>query len=326
MVASAGNNRSDDDLAAARAVLNGEAEALRQMATSITLEFSEAVSRILEANGRVICVGLGKSGHVARKIAATLSSTGTAAYFVHPVEASHGDLGMIQSNDVVLALSRSGETAELDDLVQFTRRFDVCLIAMTTTRDSALGAAADIVLEIPNAPEACAETKAPTTSTTLMIALGDALAVALLKRRGFDAQNFKMFHPGGKLGAMLKTVGDIMRAGDAAPLIESGRSLGEGVSIISEKGFGCVSVVDGEGRLVGVITDGDLRRMISSGRTVATVDEAMTKNPVTAAEGDLAAAVLQIMNERKITQVFVLANGAPVGIAHLHDILRAGIA
>ncbi|MEZ5920001.1 MAG: KpsF/GutQ family sugar-phosphate isomerase [Parvularculaceae bacterium] len=326
MAASAGNNGSDDDLAAAKAVLNGEADALRQMAASITPEFSETVSRILEANGRVICVGLGKSGHVARKIAATLSSTGTAAYFVHPVEASHGDLGMIQSNDIVLALSRSGETAELDDLVQFTRRFDVCLIAMTAARDSALGAAADIVLEIPDAPEACAETNAPTTSTTLMIALGDALAVALLKRRGFDAQNFKMFHPGGKLGAMLKTVGDIMRSGEAAPLVKSGRSLGEGVSIISEKGFGCVGVVDEKGKLIGVITDGDLRRMISAGRTVSTVNEAMTKNPVTAAESDLAAAVLQTMNERKITQIFVVENGAPVGIAHLHDILRAGIA
>ena len=317
--------RNVDYLAVAREVLTAEAYALGGLAQSLGPEFGAAVEKILSAEGRVICVGLGKSGHVARKIAATLSSTGTAAYFVHPSEASHGDLGMIQASDVVLAISRSGETSEMDDLIQYTRRFDVTLIAMTASPDSALGRAADIVLNLTDAPEACAETHAPTTSTTLSMALGDALAVALLRGRGFDADSFKLYHPGGKLGAMLKTAGDIMRSGGDVPAVAASATLGEALNVLSAKGLGCVAVLDGEGRLSGIITDGDLRRLIASGRTPATAEEAMTANPVSASPKLLAGALLQMMNDRKITQVPVVEDGRLAGVVHMHDVLKAGV-
>ncbi len=313
------------DVQVARDVLATEAEAIVQMASELGAEFVEAVDRIINANGRVICVGIGKSGHVARKIAATLASTGTPAYFVHPTEASHGDLGMIQADDVVLALSRSGETSELDDLVQYTRRFGVTLIGMSARRDSALGRASDVMLAIPDAPEACAETKAPTTSTTLSIALGDALAVALLRRRGFNASSFKTFHPGGKLGALLKTASDLMQTGAVVPLAPHGATLREGLAVLSEKNLGCVGVVSSDGRLVGMVTDGDLRRLIASDRTAEFVQDMMTANPVVVEPGTLAASVLQTMNAKKITQIFVVDDQRPVGIVHMHDILKAGL-
>jgi arabinose-5-phosphate isomerase len=317
------NASSDIDIG--RSVLKLEADALMLQADGLGEEFVRAVDAIFGVRGRVICAGIGKSGHVARKIAATLSSTGTASYFVHPTEASHGDLGMIQTSDVLIALSRSGETAELDDLVQYSRRFSVTLVAMTAVRDSALGRAADIVLAIPNAPEACEETRAPTTSTTLMMALGDALAVAVLRRRGFDAGNFKILHPGGKLGAMLKTAADLMHKESEMPLIASGAALNDGLEEISAKKFGCVGVVDATGALAGVITDGDVRRMVARRDTPTRVDDAMTRSPVTVEQSTLAASVLQLMNERKVTQVFVAEAGKPVGIIHLHDLLRAGL-
>ncbi len=256
-----------------------------------------------------------------------MASTGTPAYFVHPTEASHGDLGMVAPNaDVVLALSRSGETAELNDIVAFTRRFGVALIAMTADPNSALAAAADHVLVLPDAPEACAEVAAPTTSTTLMMALGDALAVALLRRRGFDAEQFKLVHPGGRLGAMLTTARDLMQSGDATPLAPLGASLTEAVAEMSAKGLGCVGVVDGAGALCGIVTDGDLRRMLAAGRADATVDAVMTRAPTVVAPGALAATALQIMNDKRITQLFVVEDGAPLGVLHMHDVLRAGIA
>lgn len=314
------------DIDIAKDVLAREAAALGVLADSLDESFSGVVSRIMKVNGRVICVGVGKSGHIARKIAATLSSTGTAAYFVHPTEASHGDLGMIQVNDVVFALSRSGETTELDDLIQYTRRFGVGLIAMTGQGGSSLARAADHVLLIPEVPEACEETQAPTTSTTMMLALGDALAIALLRRRSFDSSHFKLFHPGGRLGAMLKTAADLMHSGSLVPLVASGTSLADGLGELSEKGFGCVGITDADGRLAGVLTDGDLRRMIAANRQAVTVDEIMTPRPSTVRPGELAGALLQIMNDRKITQLFVVEDGRPVGIIHMHDILRAGVA
>lgn len=313
------------DVAVAQEVLKCEADALLEMASSLGDDFSMAVDCIIKAPGRVICVGIGKSGHIARKIAATFASTGTPAYFVHPTEASHGDLGMIQADDIVLALSRSGETSELDDLVQYTRRFAVPLIGLTAKRDSALGRAADIVLQIPDAPEACAETKAPTTSTTLSIALGDALAVALLRRRGFDAGNFKTFHPGGKLGAMLKTASDLMQAGDALPLVKKGSSLAAGLQEMSAKNLGCVGVVDDDTRLVGIVTDGDLRRVLAGGEAPDLVDGAMTERPVVVDPTTLAASILQVMNDKKITQIFVIDDARPVGVIHMHHILKAGL-
>lgn len=313
------------DLATARRVLAMERDALEALSAALDARFSAAVETILDARGRVICAGVGKSGHVARKIAATMASTGTPAMFVHPTEASHGDLGMVSQGDVVLALSRSGETSELSDLIHYTRRFAIPLIGMTAQKTSALGSSSDIALLIPDAPEACAETNAPTTSTTLMMALGDALAVALLERRGFKADNFKVFHPGGKLGAMLRTAADLMHVGERLPLVKTGASVREGVAEISAKGFGVVGVVDGAGRLAGIVTDGDLRRHIATGTDAKSVDDIMTRGPFVAGPGDLAANVLRAMNDKKITQVFVVEDGKPAGLLHMHDFLRAGV-
>jgi arabinose-5-phosphate isomerase len=310
----------------ARRALTIESEALSALAASLGAEFVRCVEIMLATEGRIICVGVGKSGHVARKIAATLSSTGAPALFVHPTEASHGDLGAIRKGDSILALSRSGETSELSDIVHYARRFGVPLIAMTANGGSTLGRAADLVLLLPEAPEACSETQAPTTSTTMMMGLGDALAVALLQRRGFDASAFKIFHPAGALGAMLKTASDVMRTADARPLASSGAKLADAIGEIGAKKLGCVGVVDAHGVLVGVITDGDLRRLLASGRTAASVDDVMTRKPVTVPPEALAGAVLAMMNEKAITQVFVTDGGAPVGIVHLHDLLRAGLA
>jgi arabinose-5-phosphate isomerase len=313
------------DLDIAKRVLTLEAAALNQLAGSLGAEFERATDALISVKGRVICAGIGKSGHVARKIAATFASTGTAALFVHPAEASHGDLGMIAAGDAVLALSKSGDTSELSDLVHYTRRFGVKLVAMTAERNSALAKAADVALILPDAPEACAETRAPTTSTTLMMALGDALAVALLERRGFQASDFRTFHPRGKLGAMLLKASDVMRAGKDLPLIKSGAPLADGVAEISRGGAGCVGVLSG-GLLIGVITDGDIRRMVAKGKIASAVDEAMTRVPVTAAPDALAASVLHTMNEKKITQVFVVEGARPAGLIHLHDLIRAGVA
>jgi arabinose-5-phosphate isomerase len=320
------------DIAIGRRVLEVEIRALEALGSSLDGVFVRAVETVAGARGRVICTGIGKSGHVARKIAATLASTGTQAHFVHASEASHGDLGMISPEDVVLALSKSGETAELSDIIAYTRRFSIPLVGLTARAESALGRAADVCLLIPDAPEACAETNAPTTSTTLMMALGDALAVALLERRGFKADHFKVYHPGGRLGAMLRTAGDLMHTGDELPLTPAGSSLAQGVGVISEKGFGIVGVVDSNERLVGIVTDGDLRRHLASGARADTVDEVMTRTPQVAHPRDLAASLLRQMNEREsggrrrpITQLFVVEEGRPVGLIHLHDLLRAGV-
>jgi arabinose-5-phosphate isomerase len=314
------------DLAIARRVLAMETAALNTLADRLDDRFVQALDIIYAATGRVICAGVGKSGHVARKIAATMASTGTPAAFVHPTEASHGDLGMIAPGDVVLALSRSGETAELSDLIHYTRRFGVPLIGMTAQAGSTLAQASDVALLIPDAPEACAETKAPTTSTTLMMALGDALAVALLERRGFKAQDFRVLHPGGRLGAMLSTAADLMHAGADLPLAPLGASIADGVAEITARGFGVVGVTDPDGRLVGVVTDGDLRRFIATGRTASTVDEVMTRAPFSVAGDTLAASLLKEMHDRRITVVFVLEAGRPVGLVHMHDLLKAGVA
>ena len=314
------------DIAIARRVLTLEIDALKALAAGLDDQFPAAVEAILRAKGRIICTGIGKSGHVARKIAATMASTGTQALFVHATEASHGDLGMISTDDVVLALSKSGETSELSDVIHYTRRFAIPLIAMTAKRESALGSAGDIKLIIPDAAEACAETNAPTTSTTLMIALGDALAVALLERRGFKADDFKQFHPGGKLGSMLRSAADLMHGADQLPLIPVGTPFREGVQRISEKGFGVVGVVDTIGHLKGIVTDGDLRRFIASGGVATKIEDVMTKSPLTVAPETLAAAVLRTMNERKVTALFVLSEGRPIGLIHMHDLLKAGVA
>ena len=313
-------------IATARRVLALETGALALMATQLDDKFVQAVETVLAAKGRVICTGIGKSGHVARKIAATMASTGTQAYFVHATEASHGDLGMIGQGDVILALSKSGETKELADLLHYARRYSIPIIGMTAKADSTLGRAADILLAIPDAAEACAETNAPTTSTTLMMALGDALAVALLESKGFKADHFKVYHPGGKLGAMLRTAADVMHKSAELPLVAAGTPFIEAVKSMTGKGFGVLGVIAKDGLLAGIVTDGDLRRYLTSGKTVATIDEVMTKSPRTAAPDSLAADILRTMNERKITQIFVLDAGKPVGLIHMHDLLKSGLA
>ena len=313
-------------IATARRVLALETGALALMATQLDDKFVQAVETVLAAKGRVICTGIGKSGHVARKIAATMASTGTQAYFVHATEASHGDLGMIGQGDVILALSKSGETKELADLLHYARRYSIPIIGMTAKADSTLGRAADVLLAIPDAAEACAETNAPTTSTTLMMALGDALAVALLESKGFKADHFKVYHPGGKLGAMLRTAADVMHKSAELPLVAAGTPFIEAVQSMTGKGFGVLGVIAKDGLLAGIVTDGDLRRYLTSGKTVSTIDEVMTKSPRTAAPDSLAADILRTMNERKITQIFVLDAGKPVGLIHMHDLLKSGLA
>ncbi|HEV7690938.1 MAG TPA: KpsF/GutQ family sugar-phosphate isomerase [Hyphomonadaceae bacterium] len=313
-------------IATARRVLSMEQDALGALSRGLGQDFVQAVETILAAKGRVICTGIGKSGHVARKMAATFASTGTQAYFVHANEASHGDLGMISPGDVVIALSKSGESNELTDILHYTRRFGIPLIAMTAKPTSTLGAAATIRLLIPDAPEACAETNAPTTSTTLMLALGDALAVALLESRGFKADQFKVYHPGGKLGAMLRTAGDVMHTSAELPVVASGMAFIDAVNAMTKKGFGVLGVTTPDGKLAGMVTDGDLRRYLTSGSKAETIDEVMTRAPRTAEPGTLAADLLRTMNERKITQIFVLDAGKPVGLIHMHDLLKAGIA
>lgn len=319
--------RSGVALAAARRVITTEARALDALAASLGEPFSVAVDTLETTRGRVVLAGVGKSGHVARKIAATMASTGTPAQFVHPTEASHGDLGMIAQGDSLLALSKSGETQELGDLIHFTRRFGIPLIAMTTGATSTLARAADTVLLLPDVPEACAETSAPTTSTTLMMALGDALAVALLERRGFTADSFRHFHPGGKLGAMLKRVKDLMHTRESIPLIAQGSSLADGLNVLSAKGFGCVGVCDRAGRLTGLVTDGDIRRLVARAGQAANIDDVMTRSPLTVTPETLASNALRLMNERKISQFIVVdADQMPVGVIHLHDFLKAGVA
>ncbi len=288
--------------------------------------FADTVDLIRQAKGRVIVTGLGKSGHVARKFAATLASTGTPAFFVHAAEASHGDLGMITTDDVILAVSWSGEQSEMKNLVNYSARFAIPMIALTSNAQSSLGQAARIVLELPKAREACPHNLAPTTSTLMQAAIGDALAIALLESRGFTALEFANFHPGGKLGAMLKHTSDLMHTGDELPLKPLGTTMSDALKEMTAKGFGCVAIVDARGAIAGIITDGDLRRQMRPDLLSATVEEIMTRNPKTIARDSLASEALELLNSSKITTLVVTDAGKPVGIIHLHDLLRAGVA
>jgi arabinose-5-phosphate isomerase len=287
--------------------------------------FTAAVDTIRGARGRVVVSGMGKSGHIGNKIAATLSSTGTPAFFVHPAEASHGDLGMITADDVIMALSWSGETVELKNLIDYSRRHRISLIAVTADARSTLAKAADIVLTLPQAREACPHNLAPTTSSLMQLALGDALAIALLEGRGFTALDFGALHPGGRLGAALKTVRDLMHAGDAIPLAPTGTAMSDALVEMSAKGFGCVGILDGH-TLVGIVTDGDLRRNMRPDLLDRAVEDVMTRKPKTVRPQQLATEALEILNSSKITALFVVEGTAPIGIVHLHDLLRAGVA
>ena len=295
-------------------------------ADGLAAPFANAVEVLHAARGRVIVTGIGKSGHIGQKIAATFASTGRPAFFVHPSEASHGDLGMITPDDVVLAISWSGETAELKNIITYSRRFAVPLIALTSRVDSTLGEAADIVLELPKAKEACPHGLAPTTSTTMTLAVGDCLAIALLETRGFTARDFKVFHPGGSLGAQLKFVADVMHSGERLPLARLDTDMAQALVTMTQKSFGCLGIVDAKGSLVGIITDGDLRRHMNTNLLEARAGEIMTRAPKTVAPDMLAAEALEMLNSLRITALFVVDKRKPVGILHVHDLLRAGIA
>ncbi len=309
-------------------MLSTEAAAIEKLASSLDQRFVKALDLLtLSGGGRVIVTGMGKSGHIGRKIAATLASTGTPAQYVHPAEASHGDLGMVTTHDAILAMSNSGETDELTDLVAYSRRFAIPLIAMTSRADSALALAADLALVLPEAREACPMGITPTTSTTLMLALGDAIAVALLERNGFSSSDFQLFHPGGQIGRRLLKVADLMHGGESVPLVTMDAEMGQALLIMTAKSFGCVGVQDQAGRLVGIVTDGDLRRHLDPGLLQRSVVDVMTRHPRTTRPTALAVEALRIMNTHTITSLFVVDDlGLPVGIVHVHDCLRAGIA
>ncbi|HTT78363.1 MAG TPA: KpsF/GutQ family sugar-phosphate isomerase [Stellaceae bacterium] len=318
-----------EDLAVGRRVIRAEIEGLQQLARALDGTFGAALDLCAAAKGRLIVTGIGKSGHVARKIAATLASTGTPALFVHPAEASHGDLGMIGLEDVVLALSNSGESGELAAIIGYSRRFKIPLIAITAGGGSTLADAADVVLLLPPAAEACPMGLAPTTSTTVMMALGDALALALLERKGFSPADFRLFHPGGKLGRKLLRVADIMHSGEAVPLVAPTMPMSEAILIMTEKSFGCVGVADDCGRLIGVITDGDLRRHMDDGLLARRVADVMHPDPKTIAASRPAGEALALMTGRAppTTSLFVVdAAGRPTGFVHMHDCVRAGVA
>jgi len=313
------------DLDAARRVISQAKTGLDVLSAELGDSFIQCINVISGLKGRVIVSGMGKSGHIGSKIAATLASTGTPAFFVHPGEASHGDLGMIAETDAVIALSNSGETSELSDLVSYTRRFGIPLIGITGQADSTVAESSDIVLCLPNVGEACPHGLAPTTSTTMMIALGDAIAVALLERRGFTADDYRVFHPGGKLGKSLYKVADIMHLGDELPLTDPDSPMSDTVLIMTEKTFGIAGVVDDDGKLIGIVTDGDLRRHMANHLFAMSTRDVMTTEPKVIDPNTLAAEALRVMNEWKVTCLFVVENDKPVGICRMHDILKAGV-
>ena len=318
---------NDAFLDTARRVIRIEADALSQLEAGLDDSFTRAVELLIAAKGRVIVSGMGKSGHIARKIAATLASTGTPAHFVHPAEASHGDLGMMGQGDVVIVLSNSGETPELADVIAYTRRFGIPMIGVASRADSTLLRQSDVAIVLPRAEEACGTGIVPTSSTTMTLALGEALAVALMEHRSFTPERFRDFHPGGKLGAQLSSVDDLMHLGDALPLVTRGTEMSDALIEISQKGFGVVGVTDETGLLVGIITDGDLRRHMD-GLLALKARDVMTASPTTIAAGSLAQKAVGIMNARKITCLFVVPKegpALPIGLIHIHDCLRVGL-
>ncbi len=318
-----------EDLIEAQRVLSLEQAGLQALSQSLDKTFTSAVDMLMQCTGRVVTSGMGKSGHVARKIAATLASTGTPAFFVHPAEASHGDLGMIAENDILLLLSNSGETAELSDLVNFAHRMAIPIIGMTQKAGSTLAEMSEVSLVIPKIEEACPHGLAPTTSTTVMMALGDALAVCLLKRRGFSSKDFGSLHPGGKLGQRLVRVNKLMHTGDAMPLMSASAIMSDVIVIMSQKGFGCVGLLDDQGSLVGIITDGDLRRHMTPDLMKEKAADVMTANPLTVSSNTLAQDALALLNSKGRSCLFIVDDHErrkPLGIVHLHDFLRAHIA
>ena len=326
MMASLKNTKKiASDLEVARQVLAKEADAIRDLAKIIDTSFVDALNIMDKTKGRIIVSGMGKSGLIAKKIAATLASTGTPAQYVNAAETSHGDLGMITKDDVVFALSNSGETHELSDLVAHTKLNEIPLITLTGQQGSSLNKAGDVSLLLPKIVEACPLNLAPTTSTTAMLALGDALAVALLERKGFSKEKFNALHPGGQLGKRFIKISDIMNSGDAIPLVKCKTSMSETLLIMTQKSFGCVGIIGTKGQLLGIITDGDLRRNMGHNLFESAAEDIMTRAPKTMGPDVLAPVALHLMEKRKITALFVLEEKIPIGIIHIHDLLRAGI-
>ncbi len=321
---------TNKDIESARRTIDKEVDALRIMESELDASLTEALDMIQAAKGRVIVTGMGKSGHIGNKIAATLASTGTPSFFVHPAEASHGDLGMLTDDDVVLAISNGGESKELSDVLIYCKRYGIPLISMTKNPDSTLGKAGDIILRLPDAGEACPLGMAPTSSTTATLVLGDILAIALMERKGFSKSNYKQRHPGGKLGALLQKVSDLMHRGDEMPILDEHAALRQIILTMSSKMLGCVGIVNENGELSGMITDGDLRRaMVNSldnDLFEKNAEDIMTKNPKTTSPDTLVAEAVNIMNNtgKGITQLFVIENNKPIGVIHMHDCLRAG--
>ena len=316
----------DADKIVADQTIDSEVNTLEALKTGLTESLSAALDLMQNVTGRVIITGMGKSGHIGKKIAASLASTGTPSFFVHPSEASHGDLGMITQKDVVLAISNSGESRELADILVYCKRFDIPLIAMTKNDQSSLGKAATIVLQLPNTGEACPLGLAPTNSSTATLVLGDVLTACLMKRRGFTKEDFNVRHPGGKLGAILQRVSDLMHTGSEMPLLDENVEMQTAILEMSSKRLGCVGFVDKEGLLTGILTDGDLRRKFSADTVHVSAKELMTKNPIVISPTALCAEAIRLMNERQITNLFVVEDGRPVGTIHIHDLLKQGAA
>ncbi|MCK4206747.1 KpsF/GutQ family sugar-phosphate isomerase [Brucella pituitosa] len=322
--------RAEDLIASALRTIKTENAGLvaleEALNNGLSAPFAEAVRTIVASKGRLVVTGVGKSGHIGTKLAATFASTGTSAFFVHSAEANHGDLGMVGRDDVILALSWSGETAELKGIVNYSQRFRIPLIAITAGEESALGRAASVALILPKAQEACPHGLAPTTSTMMQLAIGDALAIALLEARGFSPTDFKTFHPGGSLGASLTHVREIMHRGERLPLVRAGTLMPDAMKVQAQKSFGCVIVVNDDGTLAGIITDGDISRNLSRNLSELAVDDIMTRKPKTVDQNLLASAALSILNEKHIGALIVVEDDRPIGLVHFHDLLRIGVA
>ena len=319
------NKLSNSDLISAKRTIDKEIEALRVMESELDSSLTKALDFMQAAKGRVILTGMGKSGHIAKKIAASLASTGTPSFFVHPAEASHGDLGMITPDDVIIAISNSGESKELVDILNYAKRFGIRLIAITKNPESSLGKAGDIVLKLPSNGEACPLGLAPTSSTTATLVLGDILTVAMIERNGFSKEQFNQRHPGGKLGSVLQKVSDLMHKGDEMPLLLSTTGMKETLIEMTSKRLGCVGFIDNNGNLIGMLTDGDLRRCLSPDLLDKKGEDVMTRNPKVISPDAMASEAVKIMHEKKITNLFAVENGKPVGVIHIHDCLNSGV-
>ncbi len=319
------NKLSNSDLISAKRTIDTEISALKVLESELGQSLTDALNLMQAAKGRIILTGMGKSGHIAKKIAASLASTGTPSFFVHPAEASHGDLGMITPDDVIIAISNSGESKELVDILNYSKRFGIKLIAITKNPESSLGKAGDVVLKLPTSAEACPLGLAPTSSTTATLVLGDILTVAMIERNGFSKEQFNQRHPGGKLGSVLQRVSDLMHKNDEMPILPVTAGMQESLLEMTSKRLGCVGFVDENGLLVGILTDGDLRRCLSGDILSRKAAEVMTKNPKVISPDAMASEAVKLMHEKKITNIFAVENGKPVGVIHIHDCLNSGV-